>query len=335
MLRVLRGINMTDSFYFLIPERYMTDFSKYDCFVIKDMGMFGYDHSVLYNQTDGCAEQFDKVIFGSLCTDPNYIIGGNFKAFNKDGYLDVSLWKANAAWERATLWVFDSYDSGYTLAQAEEDAKDRFGREVVLLNTLTGDAAAALEYAKNLENGLFVPDSNGFKLCYGSHARLTLCRYIGGFPTTERVTIQNSNEAHWSASRFSKDDLQGLPDLQSAVASVIDALKAGEIKPPHLKNAKQESLKDYGVFAWYAKSDDGVVGVIRVSLYYEDSSLGHYFDNKYYDDAYYIVEYGADECIAIDKEMVPDSISAYNASYIFRCDYDEYGIIRDMNPPMP
>ena len=166
VLRVLRGINMTDSFYFLIPERYMTDFSKYDCFVIKDMGMFGYDHSVLYNQTDGCAEQFDKVIFGSLCTDANYIVGENFKAFKKDGYFDVSLWNANDAWKRATQWIFDytnPYDSDYTLKQAEEDAKDGFdGREVVLLNTLTGDAATALDFAKNFDNGLFVPDSNGY-----------------------------------------------------------------------------------------------------------------------------------------------------------------------------
>ena len=157
VLRLLDGKNMMGSFYFLIPERYMTDFSKYDRFVIKDMGMFGYDHSILYNQTDGCAEQFYKVIFGSLCTDPNYIIGENFKAFNKDGYLDVSLWNANDAWKRATQWIFDytnPYDSDYTLKQAEEDAKDGFdGREVVLLNTLTGDAATALEYAKNFENG--------------------------------------------------------------------------------------------------------------------------------------------------------------------------------------
>ena len=339
VLRVLRGINMTDSFYFLIPERYMTDFSKYDCFVIKDMGMFGYDHSVLYNQTDGCAEQFDKVIFGSLCTDANYIVGENFKAFKKDGYFDVSLWNANDAWKRATQWIFDytdPYDSDYTLKQAEEDAKDGFdGREVVLLNTLTGDAATALDFAKNFDNGLFIPDGRGWKLFYVPHTHVTLRRYIGGFATTESVTIFNSDSASWSAAHFSEDDLQKLPDLQSAVASVISALEAGEIMPPHLKNAKQESLKDYGVFAWYAKSDDGVVGVIRVSLYYEDSSLGHYSDNKYYDDAYYIVEYGADECIAIDKEMVPDSISASNASYIFRCDYDEYGIIRDMNPPMP
>lgn len=340
VLRVLRGINMTDSFYFLIPERYMTDFSKYDCFVIKDMGMFGYDHSVLYNQTDGCAEQFDKVIFGSLCTDANYIVGENFKAFKKDGYFDVSLWNANDAWKRATQWIFDytnPYDSDYTLKQAEEDAKDGFdGREVVLLNTLTGDAATALDFAKNFDNGLFIPDGRGLKLFYVPHTHVTLHRYIGGFATNESVTIFNSDSASWSAAHFSEDDLQKLPDLQSAVASVISALEAGEIMPPHLKNVNQDKLQSSGVFGWYAKTDNGVIGVIRVSWYYKDTALGHYEDDCYFDDAYYIIEYGSDECVPIDKAALSDRIGAdYEKSYIYAGEYDEYGKVRDMQVPMP
>ena len=64
--------------------------------------------------------------------------------------------------------------------------------------------------------------------------------------------------------------------------------------------------------------------------------MGHYSDNKYYDDAYYIVEYGADECTQTDKAGLSARLGDYyNDSYIFWCDYDEYGIIRDMNPPMP
>ena len=191
----------------LLLEVNLTVLIKYDSFVIKDMGMFGYDHSVLYNQTDGCAEQFDKVIFGSLCTDPNYIVGENFKAFNKEGYFDVSLWKPNDAWKRSTQWIFEHtnpYDSDYTLEQAEEDAKVGFSeRQVVLLNTLTGDAATAFDFAKNFDNGLFIPDGRGSKLFNGSHVYLTLRRYIDGFATNESVSIQNSDRAFWSAARFS------------------------------------------------------------------------------------------------------------------------------------
>ena len=229
------------------------------------------------------------------------------------------------------------YDSDYTLKQAEEDAKDGFdGREVVLLNTLTGDAATALDFAKNFDNGLFIPDGRGLKLFYVPHTHVTLRRYIGGFATNESVTIFNSDSASWSAAHFSEDDLQKLPDLQSAVASVISALEAGEIMPPHLKNVNQDKLQSSGVFGWYAKTANGVIGVVRVSWYYEDKELSHYYDDRYFDDAYYIIEYGSNECVPIDKDALSDRIGAdYEKSYIYAGEYDEYGKVRDMQVPMP
>lgn len=338
VVHYLKGMNMPESFYFLIPERYMTDFSTYEYFVIKDMGMFGYDYSVLYNKTAGCAEQLDVVLFGSSCADANYL-SENFKAFNKEGYFEFGLWESTDAWIKSTQWIFDyknPYNDEYSIEQAEKNAQeDDNERSVALVDAFKGEAEAALDYTRNFKNGLYVTDSNGFKLFRGPNISLTLRRYIDGFATNESVSIHSPDKAFWSNARFAQEDMQKLPDLQSAVVTVISALEAGEIKPPHLKNANQENIKSSGVFGWYAKTANGVIGVLKVSWYYEDSSLEHYDDNRYFDDAYYIIEYGSDKCTAINRDDLLDKMKGFETVYVYTDDYDEYGKIRNIYVPMP
>ena len=76
--------------------------------------------------------------------------------------------------------------------------------------------------------------------------------------------------------------------------------------------------------------------MVRVSWYYYDADSSHYYDHRYFDDAYYIIEYGSDECVPIDKDALSDRIGAdYEKSYIFAGEYDEYGKVRDMYAPVP
>ena len=62
-VKLLIGTEMTEEFYYMVPVAFMTDFSVFDSFLIKNMAQFGYEYSVMYNQTQGKAEQLSLVLF--------------------------------------------------------------------------------------------------------------------------------------------------------------------------------------------------------------------------------------------------------------------------------
>ena len=84
-VKLLKGGAMNECFYYIVAEPYMTDFTLYDRFVLIDMGQYGYEYSVLYNQTKGCAEQLDTALFGYL--KPMVILMQDFGNAVKIGYL--------------------------------------------------------------------------------------------------------------------------------------------------------------------------------------------------------------------------------------------------------
>lgn len=63
-VKLLKGMEMTEEFYYMIPADFMTDYSVYDKFVIIDMAQFGYEHHVMYNKTQEQAECLELVLFG-------------------------------------------------------------------------------------------------------------------------------------------------------------------------------------------------------------------------------------------------------------------------------
>ena len=78
-----------------------------------------------------------------------------------------------------------------------------------------------------------------------------------------------------------------------------------------------------------------MIGVIRVSWYYKDTELGHYEDDCYFDDAYYIIEYGSDECNPIDRDSLLEKMEGYLVGgYLSSGEYDEYGLIRYISAPI-
>ena len=341
VITVLEGADVPNEFWFIVPIGHMTDFSLFDKLVFSDIAQYGYEYSLVYNKTQGCAEQLETVLFGYSNTVFSWI-GAEIKAFDSDGHFDMRLWESTDGWKTSTHSTAEyfgaEYFQNYTLQDAEEDARNSgHGEDYYYVHSLadvSGAASDALDYIKNFENGVYVTSSGGQKLFFGPEIQLGFRRYINGFATNENGMIY-ADSVRWSNARFSKEDEEKLPDLQSAVAAVISAFESDEIKPPHLQNANQDKLKSAGIFGWYAKTNNGVIGVVRVSWYYEDTDLSHYYDDRYFDDAYYIIEYGSDECVPIDKDDLSDRIGAdYEKSYIFDGEYDEYGKVRDIVYPM-
>ena len=301
---------------------FMTDFSVFDSFLIKNMAQFGYEYSVMYNKTQGKAEQLSLVLFG-YCSYGYHLMGSNFTAFDSDGNFDERLWNSNEAWiertERAT--IVDNIEQAEKIHKEENEYYSGNNLYVLLLKDISGEAAGVLEQIKSFENGMFIPAFKPAKFQF--HAT----KYINGFATNEKVSVWckektggDQDTYAFTKARFNEEDMSRLPDLSSAFESVKGALDSGSVTPPHFNN--QEKLKNTtsGVFGWYAKTENGVVGIIRVTWCFYTEKY-----QDYYDDAYYIIEYGSDECKAIDRDALLELLGDYEATYIYTGEYNEYG----------
>ncbi|MBQ7171699.1 MAG: hypothetical protein IJR89_05425 [Clostridia bacterium] len=326
---LLKGAEMTDEFYYLIPTGYMTDFSLYDRFVIRDMAQCGYGSSVLYNKTQGKAERLTLVLFAyqaALSAFPR-AMGRNMIAFGGDGRFDERLWQS---WN---LKPDDYGDVPATLAQAERAAGEATSDKYVrLLTSVTGEAVDVLSRISSLENGVFVPRFSSLILSDTSEVSLRAVRYIGGFATNEAVRVwsegtRGSGFAESKAS-FSEEDLNALPDLASAISAVALSLERGEILPPHIENADKLNLAAHGVFGWYAKTGEGVLGIVRVTWRY----TGEASRQEKLDDAYYTVEYASDQVRPIDRDDLLEKLGEYETTYIFDGAYTADGKVYAVSP---
>ena len=318
-VKLLKGKEMTEEFYYMIPIKYMTDYSLFDCFVMLDMAQFTYEHSVVYNKSQGKAEMLTLVVFGYRAYGYT-LMGANFMAFDSDGRFDERLWNSTQDWREGTS-SSTRKKSISEVEEAEQKVEWESDRFVHLLTDLSKESKDVLSYLKSFENGIYVPFFSN-KL---SHTlQLSVVRYINGFATNESVDVYQDSHTY-SIARFEKKDLQLLPDLSSAIAAVSEAYNNGDIVPPHIQNL--DKLKDkhmfYGIFGWYAKTNDGVIGIVRVTWCYQSR-------NNERDDAYYIVEYGADKCVPIERDDLVKKFGRYETAYIYLGEYNEYGKAKDL-----
>ena len=328
-VKLLRGTEMTEEFYYMVPVAFMTDFSVFDSFLIKNMAQFGYEYSVMYNQTQGKAEQLSLVLFGYRPYGyPLTLMGSNFTAFDSDGNFDERLWNSNEAWievtERAT--IVDNIEQAEKIHKEENEYKYN-NHYVHLLKDISGEAAGVLEQIKSFENGMFIPAFEPETLWLSPEVQFRATKYINGFATNEKVSVWckektggDQDTYAFTKARFNEEDMSRLPDLSSAFESVKGALDSGSVTPPHFNN--QEKLKNTtsGVFGWYAKTENGVIGIVRVTWRFYTEKY-----QDYYDDAYYIIEYGSDEYKAIDRDALLELLGDYEATYIYTGEYNEYG----------
>ena len=333
-VKLLRGQEMTEEFYYLVPVGFFTDFSLFDCFVIKDMAQFSYDYSVMYNKTQGKAEVLNLVVFGYRMYGYT-VMGENIVAFDANGNFDERLWKANDAWTYATqkAQIVD------TIIQAEKDIQDDEWKQdlyVHLLKDISGDAEKVLEQIKTFDNGVYVPRFSTDTLWLSPEVQFHATKYINGFATNEKASVWckewtggDQDTYAYTKARFSEADMNHLPDLSSAFESVKGALNSGSVTPPHFNNQEKLRNTTSGVFGWYAKTENGVIGIVRVTWRFYTEKYQYY-----YDDAYYIVEYGSDECKAIDRDALLELLGDYESTYIYTGEYNEYGKYSDIVYPM-
>ena len=325
-VKLLRGTEMTEEFYYMVPVAFMTDFSVFDSFLIKNMAQFGYEYSVMYNKTQGKAEQLSLVLFGYRSYG-YHLMGSNFTAFDSDGNFDERLWNANEAWIEGTEHdtIVDNIEQAEKIHK-EENEYSGYNYYVHLLKDISGEAAGVLEQIKSFENGMFIP-TFGLKLRLSPEVQFHATKYINGFATNEKVSVWckewtggDQDTYSYTKARFNEEDMSRLPDLTSAFESVKGALNSGSVTPPHFNNQEKLRNTTSGVFGWYAKTENGVVGIVRVTWCFYTEKY-----RDYYDDAYYIIEYGSDECKAIDRDALLELLGDYEATYIYTGEYNEYG----------
>jgi len=286
----------------------------------------------VYNKTQGKAEQLPLVLFGYR----NYgyqLMGENFLAFNALGVFDSKLWTSNQAWKDST----ENAEHPLTIKKAEdiilEEQLSGWQNNLFVhkLDDVTGEAAEALAYIRAFENGIYVPKISSTTLFFGPEVQFQATRYINGFATNETLNVwgkdwtpKNIDIYEFSKARFTKEDLENLPDLNSAFDAVNGALKNGTVKPPNFRNNETIIRTTNAIFGWYAKTENGVIGIIRVNWSFRTKKY-----KTYYDDAYYIIESGSDECKEISRDALLKKLGEYETTYIFDGKYDKNGKIFD------
>lgn len=333
-IKLYNGDNLPDEFCFLVPVSDMTDFSLYDQFLLS-MVQYGYEFSILYNKTQNKAERLDAILFAPQPAIEYYPtgIGNRMKAFDAEGNFDDRLWSANEAWientERARRYpniemALEAYAFDETM-------------HVNSLEGITGEAAEVIEMIRSLDNGIYVPSPSTSDYPF---ANLSAVRYINGFATNEKVVVKNKVSNKYNAegykdiencdgyydtyeftkARFTEDDLNALPDLTTAYSEVVKALEEGKIKPLHCNPQGERKYRETGAFGWYAKTENGVIGIIKVEWYF------YCRPNNYLDDSYFIIEYGSSTCKQIDRDELLELLGDYETTYIYTGEYDdEYG----------
>ena len=72
---------------------------------------------------------------------------------------------------------------------------------------------------------------------------------------------------------------------------------------------------------------NGVIGIIRVTWCFY-SGLA----DVYYDDAYFVIEYGSDTCTQISRDVLVQRLGNYEKAFIFMGEYNENGKILPVMP---
>ncbi len=339
----LQGKPMPEEFYYIIPVEFMTDYSIYDQFLILEMAQYGYENTVLYNKTKSNAAMLDLLLFGYQTYGGFCYMGSNFAAYDADGNFDGRLWESTDMWAKETnpAGTHQTIDVIAERAKAYNENVKKY-TYAHSLKDVTGEATQALEYISSFENGIYAPMYiNGLVADLYPEVQYHVTRFINGYATNEHISIMDTEYlaghenmpqfiSTYSEARFTDEDLDKLPNLASAMSAVSQAYDEGKINPPHITDFDGLHYRSYGIFGWYAKTENGVVGVIRISWTYTRNYVSNkdYYEpykTSFFDDAYYIIEYGEDTCKAIDRDELLERIGEYEKSNIFTGKYDETG----------
>lgn len=324
-----RGMEKDSEFFLLLPESYLCDFSKYESFLLSYLAQRAYNYFVLYNQDTSSYESFSLPLFG-MKSNPSDIL-----AFDENGVFDFSLWTANEAWSSITQTKRQKIEDGLSdlvgssRSKIEASLEDKYDYQVYSLSPLQGEALEAFNYCQNPENGLYLPIL--FKALHERNHqsyhefRMFFRRFINGYPTNETLDFRSYERVSKSEMKFIESDLNALPDLASALKQVSESYHQGKLTPPHIQDLSDKTLSSYGIFGWYEKTENGVLGIVRVSWKYTKTQ-GY---NTFYDDQYFVITPNSKTAQSIDRDALLKQ-HAYASDFIFQGEYDENGKVIDM-----
>jgi len=359
---VILGDDVPEYFYFLLPEKYVIDLTAYDKLLAVGIVQLYHENQLVYNETQARPERLEHVVICSA-THWNTLAAldvENLTAFTDDGAYDDGIWNASESWKKFaaraeqmrgwyeadginTLSEYEEYLTDYLMQYQDRGMPCRF-----LSDYKNEEDKKIISYVTSSENGLFVKNGHAELLngeLYSNVSSFT--RYIGGYPTNEIYHIY-ADGAYVNGSsldrepqfKFSKEDLEDLPDLPGAVNAIEKALEEKEVYPPHFADWEKYPIDfndiahsySYGVFGFYSKTPDGVLGVVRVTWKYDNirSGLGRTVDVT--DDAYFIIEPGSDTVTPIDRDGLLSRLGSTSkpVPYVYTGEYYEYG--RTWNP---
>ena len=321
-IEVIEGENVPQYFLYLIRNTFYVDMSIHDSLLIS-MSQLGTDKYVLKNATQNRMECFELPIFADFNDRPD---NGNMIAFT-NGIFDERLWE-NKAWGFPNMddYVAKKGDSEKTvienikkeLDEWHELLYERNGKypnppSVITLSTLnfeTEEAQEALAFVEPFKNGVFSQKLDAMK-------RLIFKRFINDCQTEEMIIIDTATEeVTYSEVRYTAEDMAKMENISAHLSEMANVYKEQLPKPPHIDTAGKE-LRGLNLYAWYAKVDGKLYGVIKTGWLYlervERTYTSEYYDiYQYYDESYILYDMSDSTAIEISREDLIDLLGPRN-----------------------
>ena len=306
-IEVISGENVPQYFLYLIPEKVYVDMSVYDSLLIS-MSQIGFENYVLKNATQNRMESFELLIFADYQYNPEL---GNIIAFT-DGIFDESLWQ-NETWlfgyQFARYYLDNPEHSDLVVSRGDSEStvisaiKARYpvdyrGPYVITLNFNTQEAKDAIEYVKPFANGVF----SQTYLPYNEN-ELVFRRYINGCQTEETIKIDlDTEKVTYSEVRYTKEDMEQIENISAYLSQKASEYAEQLPTPPHT-DPEEKELLCLNLYAWYAKVDGKLYGVIKTAWRYQEED--NYF-LQYYDASYVLYDMSAGTATNISRDdLVP------------------------------
>ena len=312
---IIYGENVPKYFLYLIRDYVYVDMSVYDSLLIS-MYQQGVENYVLKNATQNQMESFELPLFRDYQDHPEL---GNIIAFT-DGVFDESLWQ-NENWiygyQFARHMLDNPEDSDLVVARgdSESDVISKIKKQfsgynfiapythcVSTLDFKTQAAKDVLEYVKPFVNGVF-------SQTYSANRRILFRRFINGCQTEETISIDlHTEEVTYSKTRYTKDDMAKMVNISAHLSEKAKEY-AEKLPIPPYTDPEGKTLLCLNLYAWYAKVDGKLYGVIKTAWRYMEE--GDYYV-QYYDDNYVLYDMSSESAAEISRDDLIELLGERN-----------------------
>ena len=314
---VIHGDTVPQYFYYLIRDRKFVDMSVYDCLIVA-MAQFGTENFIIKNQTKNQLDVLELPVFIDYQRQPEL---GNIIAFS-NGIFDESLWQTES-WREGYQFAEMKLDNpetndlvvdrGDTIDDAVEEIKSRIVElseygwykfpKLLTYDYPNEEIQKVFEYVKPFKNGVFSQSYDGYSLVF--------IRFINGCQTDERIIITIYNEEIiYSDVSYTQEDMLNIENISVQLSNLSAKYSQNMPTPPHTDPTGKKLLSFY-LYAWYAKVDGKIYGVIKSSWIYQKNGDWH---TQYYDEEYILFDISAATAEKISREDLISIVGSRNIS---------------------